>query len=124
MATILWPEFSDAASDFLHRGKCCRVAARRLQRAGTLTTFLQAAYYFFPYFFRRIFAAALWTNRCQRSRSCLAFLLGEFFGQQKRPRVRPLRCFHEMCGLIPVSIFPLFILKRVVERWPLREAVA
>jgi hypothetical protein len=66
MATILWPAFSDAVSDFLHRG----VAARLLQRAGTLTTFLQAAYYFFPYFFRRIFAAALWTNRCQRSRSC------------------------------------------------------
>jgi len=91
MATILWPAFSDAASDFLHRGKCCRVAAELLQRAGTLTTFLQAAYYFFPCFFRRIFAAALWTNRCQRSRSCLAFLLGETFAQQKRPRVRPLR---------------------------------
>ena len=27
-------------------------------------------------------------------------------------------------GLVPVSITPFFFLKRVVERWPLREAVA
>jgi hypothetical protein len=28
-----------------------------------------------------------------------------------------------MCELIPVSIFPLFFLKRVVERWSLCDAL-
>jgi hypothetical protein len=78
MVTILWPAFSDAASDFLHRGKCCRVAAEGGNVDNGLTIYI---YLFSLLFFVEFFVAALWTNRCQRSRSCLAFLLGEFFGQ-------------------------------------------
>ncbi len=44
--------------------------------------------------------------------------------QQKRPLARALRCFQEMCGLVPVSISPLILWIWVVERWPLREAIA
>ena len=108
---------------FSHRG----VAARLLQRVGTLTTVYAAACYFFLYFFHRIFienfVAALCSYRCRRSKHSQLFLLGEFFGQQKRPHVRPLLCFQVMRWLIPVSIFPLFILKRVAERWSLCDAV-
>jgi len=47
-----------------------------LQRTGTLTTVLQAAYYFFSIFsagfFNRVFVAALWSDRGQRSKQLIA----------------------------------------------------
>ena len=111
-----------------------RVAARLLQRVGTLTTVYDALYlfsmlsiFFFPtifFNFCRVFAAALYAHTvADVPNTASYFLLGEFFGQQKRPRVRPLRCFRKMCGLIPVSISPLLFLNRVVERWSLCDAL-
>jgi hypothetical protein len=90
MAFILWPAFSDAASYFSHRG----VAARRLQRVGTLTTVLPSAFYFFPYFFRRIFienfVAALCTYRCRRSKhSQLFFAWRILWATKKASREAP-----------------------------------
>ena len=51
MATILWPAFSDAASDFLHRGVAATVAAEN----GNVDNGFTSCILFLFYFFRRIF---------------------------------------------------------------------
>ena len=101
MMFILWPAFSDAASDFLHRGVAATVAAENGNVDNGFTSCILFLFYFSAGFFNRVFVAALWSDRGQRSRSCLPvgnLLLGETFGQQKRPRVRPLRCFRNFVG--------------------------
>jgi hypothetical protein len=127
MATILWPAFSDAVSDFLHRGKMLQSCCTEAAEGGNVDNVFTSCLLFLSLLFPPDFCGCSMDKPLSafpQLLACFWDLLGETFAQQKRPRVRPLRCFHEMCGLIPVSIFPLFILKRVVERWPLREAVA
>ena len=81
MGFILWPAFSDAASNFSHRG----VAARLLQRVGTLTTVYDACMLFlsllFPPDFYREFCSCsmhipLSTFQTQPAIFCLANSLG------------------------------------------------
>jgi len=73
MVVILWPAVLGWRTQFL-AAENAAVAARRLQRVGTLTTVWSTACYFFSTIFPTIFlifveffVAALCTYRCRRS---------------------------------------------------------